>query len=100
MKSMYVNCLVHDHSLSEFTSLKSHTMFHMADVLSFWQTYTGNILIAVNPFQRLPHIYDPHMMHQYKGAPFGELSPHVFAVADVAYRSVYWKPGEAIKKQP
>lgn len=51
-----------------------------------WQTYTGNILIAVNPFQRLPHIYDSHMMQQYKGAPFGELSPHVFAVADVAYR--------------
>ncbi|CAI0449010.1 unnamed protein product [Linum tenue] len=49
-------------------------------------TYTGNILIAINPFQRLPHIYDGHMMQQYKGAPFGELSPHVFAVADVAYR--------------
>ncbi|XP_073005604.1 myosin-11-like isoform X2 [Typha latifolia] len=51
-------------------------------------TYTGNILIAVNPFQRLPHLYDSHMMEQYKGAPFGELSPHVFAVADVAYRAM------------
>ncbi|KAE8667505.1 Myosin-11 [Hibiscus syriacus] len=51
-------------------------------------TYTGNILIAINPFQRLPHIYGSHMMQQYKGAPFGELSPHVFAVADVAYRAM------------
>ncbi|KAG2693975.1 hypothetical protein I3760_08G119800 [Carya illinoinensis] len=51
-------------------------------------TYTGGILIAINPFQRLPHIYDAHMMQQYKGAPFGELSPHVFAVADVAYRAM------------
>ncbi|KAL5976871.1 hypothetical protein ACLOJK_021206 [Asimina triloba] len=51
-------------------------------------TYTGNILIAINPFQRLPHLYDAHMMEQYKGAPFGELSPHVFAVADVAYRAM------------
>ncbi|KAJ1385112.1 P-loop containing nucleoside triphosphate hydrolase [Sesbania bispinosa] len=51
-------------------------------------TYTGNILIAINPFQKLPHIYDAHMMQQYKGAPFGELSPHVFAVADVAYRAM------------
>ncbi|KAK4750895.1 hypothetical protein SAY87_004377 [Trapa incisa] len=49
-------------------------------------TYTGNILIAVNPFTKLPHLYDSHMMAQYKGAAFGELSPHPFAVADVAYR--------------
>ncbi|KAJ4953949.1 hypothetical protein NE237_030781 [Protea cynaroides] len=51
-------------------------------------TYTGNILIAINPFQKLPHLYDTHMMQQYKGAAFGELSPHVFAVADVAFRAM------------
>ncbi|KAK4585859.1 hypothetical protein RGQ29_023176 [Quercus rubra] len=49
-------------------------------------TYTGNILIAVNPFRRLPHLYDNHMMEQYKGAAIGELSPHPFAIADAAYR--------------
>ncbi|TYH55389.1 hypothetical protein ES332_D09G232000v1 [Gossypium tomentosum] len=49
-------------------------------------TYTGNILIAVNPFRRLPHLYSSHMMEQYKGAAFGELSPHPFAVADASYR--------------
>ena len=52
------------------------------------QTYTGNILIAVNPFTKLPHLYDAHMMEQYRGATFGELSPHVFAIADTAYRQV------------
>ncbi|XP_042483036.1 myosin-6-like [Macadamia integrifolia] len=51
-------------------------------------TYTGSILIAVNPFRRLPHLYDIHMMEQYKGAAFGELSPHPFAVADAAYRQM------------
>ncbi|KAK9697275.1 hypothetical protein RND81_08G026400 [Saponaria officinalis] len=51
-------------------------------------TYTGNILIAVNPFQKLPHLYDVHMMEQYKGAQFGELSPHVFAIADTSYRAM------------
>jgi myosin-5 len=51
-------------------------------------TYTGSILIAVNPFTKLPHLYNGHMMEQYKGAPFGELSPHVFAVADASYRAM------------
>ncbi|OAE35798.1 hypothetical protein AXG93_4225s1010 [Marchantia polymorpha subsp. ruderalis] len=51
-------------------------------------TYTGNILIAVNPFAKLPHLYDNHMMEQYRGAPLGELSPHVFAVADSSYRAM------------
>ena len=56
--------------------------------LLFPQTYTGSILIAVNPFTKLPHLYNTHMMEQYKGVVLGELSPHVFAVADAAYR---WK---------
>ncbi|KAM2004733.1 hypothetical protein ACFX15_028150 [Malus domestica] len=56
-------------------------------------TYTGNILIAVNPFRRLPHLYDTHMMEQYKGTAFGELSPHLFAVADTCYRAMINEQG-------
>lgn len=73
--------------------LKKSIIDGRTNCLIFWfflqsipQTYTGNILIAVNPFQKIPHLYDSNMMEQYKGAGFGELSPHVFAIADVSYR--------------
>ncbi|CAH1452971.1 unnamed protein product [Lactuca virosa] len=56
--------------------------------LSEIDTYTGNILTAINLFQKLPHSYNSHMMDEYKGAPFRELSPHVVAVADVSYRAI------------
>lgn len=51
-------------------------------------TYTGSILIAVNPFAAMPHLYGAHMMDQYRGVGLGELSPHVYAVADSAYRQM------------
>ncbi len=60
-------------------------------------TYTGTILIAVNPFASLPHLYGAHMMDQYRGVDLGELSPHVYAIADAAYRQMRkeWK-GQSI----
>lgn len=65
-----------------------HWILQCMDLYNFiiLQTYCGNILIAVNPFQALPYLYDTDMMEKYKGVPFGDLSPHVFAVAEVAYR--------------
>lgn len=51
-------------------------------------TYTGSILIAVNPFKDMSHLYDAHMMSMYRGARQGDLNPHVYAVADAAYEAL------------
>jgi len=51
-------------------------------------TYTGSILIAVNPFKQCAHLYDAHMMAMYRRGKLGDLSPHVYAVADCAYEAL------------
>eukprot|EP01043_Picozoa_sp_COSAG02_P009111 COSAG02_NODE_304_length_25204_cov_11.025095_17_plen_1285_part_00 len=51
-------------------------------------TYTGYILIAINPYKDMSHIYQDDLMFQYKGKSIGTLEPHVFAIADHSYRSM------------
>lgn len=59
-------------------------------------TWTGPVLIAVNPFQRLP-LYTDDILEVYRrdgllkaqGLQSGtELEPHVFAIADRSYRQM------------
>lgn len=63
-------------------------------------TYTGPILIALNPFKIIPGIYDPKTLDVYynfgilksqgllEAATSATLAPHVFAIADGAFRNM------------
>jgi hypothetical protein len=51
-------------------------------------TYTGSILIAVNPFQPLPDLYSRAVMDTYAGGASEGRPPHVYAIASAAYRKM------------
>ncbi|XP_072291958.1 unconventional myosin-Vc [Eucyclogobius newberryi] len=50
-------------------------------------TYCGIILVAVNPYKQLP-VYRDAIIHAYSGKNMGDMDPHIFAVAEEAYKQM------------
>ncbi|XP_065839410.1 unconventional myosin-Ia-like isoform X2 [Oscarella lobularis] len=50
-------------------------------------TYIGNVVVSVNPYKKLK-LYSPELMNEYRSRNLFELPPHIYAVADDAYRSM------------
>ncbi|KAG8440472.1 hypothetical protein GDO86_006288, partial [Hymenochirus boettgeri] len=50
-------------------------------------TYSGIILVAINPYKDLP-IYGDAIIHAYSGQNMGDIDPHIFAVAEEAYKQM------------
>lgn len=44
------------------------------------------MLIATNPFYRLDYLYDASMIQGYAGKRREDQEPHLFAIAEEAYR--------------
>lgn len=49
---------------------------HFLHFLPWLQTYIGNVLVSVNPYQQLP-IYGPEFIAKYQDSTFYELKPHM-----------------------
>nr|XP_034981775.1 unconventional myosin-X isoform X1 [Zootoca vivipara] len=53
-------------------------------------TYIGSIVASVNPYKTIPGLYDRATVENYSRHHLGEISPHIFAVANECYRCL-WK---------
>ena len=53
-------------------------------------TYTGKILLALNPFRSIDHLYGPDVMERYWRQHDSGIRPppHIYAIAEDAYRSM------------
>ncbi|GAA5890383.1 hypothetical protein JCM5296_002805 [Sporobolomyces johnsonii] len=69
-----------------------HTILHRYSLRSIY-TYSGIVLVAVNPFSSLS-VYDHSIVQAYAGRRKGELEPHLFAIAEEAYRCMVGTAGE------
>lgn len=52
-------------------------------------TYSGIVLIATNPFAKVDSLYVPGMAQIYAGKSRNDQAPHLFAIAEESYTSVY-----------
>ncbi|XP_052809072.1 unconventional myosin-VI-like isoform X2 [Mya arenaria] len=71
--------------LNEATLLNNLRMRYMKNKI---YTFTANILIALNPYAKIPHLYNSETRHAYKGKSLGTMPPHVYAIADKAFRDM------------
>eukprot|EP00096_Caligus_rogercresseyi_P001057 TRINITY_DN1165_c0_g1_i1.p1 TRINITY_DN1165_c0_g1~~TRINITY_DN1165_c0_g1_i1.p1 ORF type:complete len:1290 (+),score=487.80 TRINITY_DN1165_c0_g1_i1:159-4028(+) len=51
-------------------------------------TYVANILIAINPYKEIKGLYSSQTVAAYRGKSLGTLPPHIFAIADKAFRDM------------
>ena len=50
-------------------------------------TYIGEVVVSVNPYKTMD-IYNPSYVEDYRGREIYERPPHIFALADSAYKTM------------
>lgn len=102
-------CVYPVHDLSALSSLTESSVLHLLRERFFRRhiySYSGSTLISINPFRPLPHLYSNEVAKKYEAAAaaaaaassdptavaasseLDQLPPHLFRVADAAYRDM------------
>lgn len=85
------NILVGENDLTALSYLHEPAVLHNLKVRftdsKLIYTYCGIVLVAINPYESLP-IYEADIIHAYSGQNMGDMDPHIFAVAEEAYKQM------------
>ncbi|NWR96372.1 MYH11 protein, partial [Motacilla alba] len=76
--------------MAELTCLNEASVLHNLRERYFSgliYTYSGLFCVVINPYKQLP-IYSEKIIDMYKGKKRHEMPPHIYAIADTAYRSM------------
>ncbi|CAO2641745.1 Myosin-11 (Fragments) [Lemmus lemmus] len=76
--------------MAELTCLNEASVLHNLRERYFSgliYTYSGLFCVVINPYKHLP-IYSEKIVDMYKGKKRHEMPPHIYAIADTAYRSM------------
>ncbi|XP_051659620.1 unconventional myosin-Vb isoform X2 [Manacus candei] len=83
--------LVRENDLTALSYLHEPAVLHNLKVRflesNFVYTYCGIVLVAINPYEELP-IYEEDAIYAYSGQNMGDMDPHIFAVAEEAYKQM------------
>ncbi|PWA30523.1 hypothetical protein CCH79_00015367 [Gambusia affinis] len=85
------NILVGENDLTTLSYLHEPAVLHNLKVRfidsKLIYTYCGIVLVAINPYESLP-IYEADIINAYSGQNMGDMDPHIFAVAEEAYKQM------------
>ncbi|XP_050185813.1 unconventional myosin-Vb [Myiozetetes cayanensis] len=83
--------LVRENDLTALSYLHEPAVLHNLKVRflesNFVYTYCGIVLVAINPYEELP-IYEDDAIYAYSDQNMGDMDPHIFAVAEKAYKQM------------
>lgn len=59
----------------------------LVGVKLYQSLFLGIVLVAINPYEQL-QIYGEEVINAYSGQNMGDMDPHIFAVAEEAYKQM------------